>query len=200
MGKIALGVETNWNWIDTALAKEGLEKLSAVLQKADVEFWLDCGTLLGAVREKNFIEYDYDTDLSMKISDVDKVLSLREELKSQGILMELQKHNNVESMFVFFYTTRIKIDLYIWHKIEMIYRKPLWYERGGNVNEWIIAEVDSKFYDSLDKILFLGKEYLIPSNVRQYLTLLYDNWETPRVGPSAFNLTQHVKKGAFHEL
>jgi len=40
-----------------------LRQIKEVLDEQSVEFWLECGTLLGAVREKEFISWENDIDL-----------------------------------------------------------------------------------------------------------------------------------------
>jgi len=45
-----------------------------VFELADVEFWLDCGTLLGFVREGRILPHDFDIDLAFHEKDAPKVL------------------------------------------------------------------------------------------------------------------------------
>lgn len=42
-----------------------LKRAKAILDSAGIPFWLDCGTLLGAVREGRFIPWDHDIDLGI---------------------------------------------------------------------------------------------------------------------------------------
>jgi hypothetical protein len=56
--------------IDKAIAKENLLLLKDILDKNHLRFLLLFGTLLGAVREHDFIAHDEDIDLVMKKEDM----------------------------------------------------------------------------------------------------------------------------------
>lgn len=44
---------------------DALRRAKTILDNAGITFWLDCGTLLGAVRDGKFIPWDHDIDLGM---------------------------------------------------------------------------------------------------------------------------------------
>ena len=46
-------------------AKEGLKAAAEALTKADVLWWVDCGTLLGTYRYGGIIPWDYDIDIAI---------------------------------------------------------------------------------------------------------------------------------------
>lgn len=48
----------------------------ATLLKHNIKHWLMYGTLLGCVRDKNVIPYDYDFDFGIMIDDYDKILNI----------------------------------------------------------------------------------------------------------------------------
>lgn len=51
------------------LGNEALNAMSAACKEADVFYWLEFGTLLGAYREHGFITHDDDMDISMWAED-----------------------------------------------------------------------------------------------------------------------------------
>lgn len=49
-----------------------LKRVSDTCHRNDIKYWIDGGTLLGSIREKNQIPYDNDVDLGMFQEDYDK--------------------------------------------------------------------------------------------------------------------------------
>lgn len=56
-----------------------LVKFDEICRKYSLRYWLDYGTLLGAVRHQGFIPWDDDLDVSMPISDYKKFLDIVED-------------------------------------------------------------------------------------------------------------------------
>ena len=66
------------------VAIEALRQVKKVFDKHAIEFWLDMGTLLGAVRDKKFISWDSDIDLGVWGNELPKIARACIELQSQG--------------------------------------------------------------------------------------------------------------------
>lgn len=53
-----------------------LTEIDRVCRKHDIRYWIDFGTLLGAVRHKGFIPWDDDVDVSMPTEDLRRFLEI----------------------------------------------------------------------------------------------------------------------------
>jgi len=73
------------------VAVKNLREVKDVFDKVGVTFWLDTGTLLGAVRDGKIIEWDTDIDLGTWYNDLAKLLFTFPELKKRGFNITLNR-------------------------------------------------------------------------------------------------------------
>lgn len=64
--------------------REMLKYLDKLFEKHKITYWMDGGTLLGAIRHKNVIPWDDDADLCIFEKDEEKLLNLRNELQKSN--------------------------------------------------------------------------------------------------------------------
>ena len=59
------------------IIREMLQDVDHILNTNNITYWIDCGTLLGAVRHKNIIPWDDDGDLAVFVDDEQKLINLK---------------------------------------------------------------------------------------------------------------------------
>ncbi|NOR55931.1 MAG: hypothetical protein GQ531_06955 [Sulfurovum sp.] len=67
---------------------EMLVEFDALCTKHSLRYWLDSGTLLGAVRHQGFIPWDDDIDLSMPLEDYNRLLDIAPSELSKDIFFQ----------------------------------------------------------------------------------------------------------------
>jgi len=103
-------------------AVESLQIVKNILDKYNIDYWLDEGTLLGAVREKRFIPWDHDIDLAMLYTNISIVAPL----------FEWKKHIKL-------YAKDCEIDINLYH-MDGDEAKKSWFKRNllGKILDYII--------------------------------------------------------------
>ncbi len=83
-----------------AIMLEILLAFDVICKKHQLRYWLDAGTLLGAVRHKGFIPWDDDVDISMPVEDYHKFLEIAQEHLPQSMFLQTKE---TDSTFAFDY-------------------------------------------------------------------------------------------------
>ena len=147
------------NDVDIYLTKL-LNKTVQLLNKNNIDYWLECGTLLGAIRNNDFIHNDTDIDISIYEKDSDKLEELINKDDEEGLKivrkspysLKLKKYKGKET------SNNIKNEPYI--DIYMSPYKPL-----------------------ICKYKFKDFTYNIPgkdiNDTKEYLKIMYGNCEIP---------------------
>lgn len=77
-----------------------LIEFDAICKKHKLQYWLDSGTLLGAVRHSGFIPWDDDIDIAMPVEDYRQFLSVANDELSRDIFLQT---SNTDKAFKFDY-------------------------------------------------------------------------------------------------
>ena len=80
--------------------REHLSKVADILEANNVEYWIDYGTLLGAMREGDVIPGDNDTDTSIRIESFEQLKSLQPQFEKLGLNFEHIQDSKVGLNFV----------------------------------------------------------------------------------------------------
>lgn len=150
--------------IDKGVSKRNLLDAAAMLDSKGIGFGIIYGTLLGAVREKDFIDYDEDVDLYIKEADREAVLSLLFELRKMGLEVARYEGHLLSLMREDDY-----IDIYF-------FKKKIF--GGWKCNE---DALPNKFFKGFDTVEFLGRTFNAPKNHIAFLERAYGSeWMIPR--------------------
>ncbi|MCK4743218.1 MAG: LicD family protein [Sulfuriflexus sp.] len=142
-----------------------LIEFDAICKKHQLQYWLDSGTLLGAVRHQGFIPWDDDIDLSMPVEDYYEFLKIaKSELSSEIFLQTTQTDQD----FKFDYTKlrSNKANIVEFHEKD----KSITYHQGVFVDIFPMLSIENteenkKYYDStLEEIRNLSSTSLHTPN------------------------------------
>ena len=113
------------------IAVENLRDVKEVFDKNDVNFWLDSGVLLGAVRDGKIIEWDTDIDLGTWYNNLTKLISTFPKFKKKGFNIILNRKWTCTTLRRFDFN--INVELY--HK-RGDYAWRVWkvYKKGTIIN------------------------------------------------------------------
>lgn len=153
--------------LNKKIAQENLILMKNILDSADVEFILAYGTLLGAIREKDFINHDIDIDIIA--TNEAKVIKAIPNLREHGLnLVRLDEKTGTYS----FMRNDVYIDIYVIR------------EYSGFIGSFYIKLLGrpfpAKFLREYSKLNFLGEEFKIPKKYKKILEYWYgQNWMVP---------------------
>lgn len=160
---------------------EILKKLNQAFKELDIEYWLDFGTLLGAIREKGFISHDIDIDIG--------ILGLLDD-KERAKISKVLVNYGFERKNSFIYRDKVRQDTYAYKgvPIDLFYyekqnktitgyyflaeedksREKTINDRGG------LIPIEVKFpFDGIEKHTFLNIDTYFPKNAIEYVVARY---------------------------
>jgi len=152
--------------------KENFLELCNILDQQNIFYFIQGGTLLGARREKKFIEWDWDVEISVFDKDLnfkfDTLLkkfvlsgfSIAKCNKFQNPKIDLYKDDDYE-------TTSFTIMSWKYEKDKKKYSR-------GKIN------IPEYFFKQFGNIEFYEKKFNTPYPIEDYLTYQYGDWKTKK--------------------
>ena len=164
------------------IIKKNFLDLVHILQKLEIDFFIDSGLLLGIVREGDIIKWDWDIELGFYdnklMNNIEKIIE--ETSKNNFLVHKLDKKN-------------AKLELYrkLPYNIFSFTFKEWKHNKKKKCFERKEFRVPDKYFLNLEKINYLNLEFNCPSPIVEYLEFLYGNWETPK---RSGNLQEYLTK------
>lgn len=152
--------------LDCSIAKRNLIDFKTILDENKVPFLIMHGTLLGAVREHDFIKHDIDID-TCTLNENDLINTIPALAKIGLCLCRYEK-----GKLYSFIRDNVYIDVYIVNKLQGLIR-PFYVRYLGYV-------IPRKFFRHPKKISFLDVEFKTPNHTEQIIEFWYGkNWKKP---------------------
>ena len=175
--------QTGIKQIDREISRDNLLALKKCFDVHGVQFGLIYGTLLGAIRENNFIEHDEDTDVFILKEDEKLLLNTLFELRELGF--EVGR-----------YTPKVLSVIKNGEYIDIYFFK----QYGQNTRECEGYVIKSHFLENLEEYEFLGEKFKIPKDAKKLLVNLYGkDWKTPKKDTPASNYGLYLRIRFFIE-
>ena len=153
-----------WKLIDKEKAFENLCLFKEIADRNGFRFFLAYGTLLGAIREKDFIDHDEDIDLGADYQDVGLFMSMLFELREHGFEVARWDDRGLISII----RNNEYIDIYFFKE----YNDKLLINCG--------EPLPKKFLENQGVIEFKGVEFNAPADTVGAVEYWYgQDWQTP---------------------
>ena len=165
--------------------EKALEHTIHLLIDNRVKYWLDGGTLLGVVRDGSFIAGDTDIDIAVMIYDSDVLYNI---LKEDGYNINyFYADSENKKILIRAEIFNVGIDFEIFAEDENYY----FYESPRPVSKEVLFPIKNqnslirfKFHkaciEELKEYSFSNIVARIPSDLDEYFSVYYYNWEIPQ--------------------
>lgn len=151
--------------INKEVAFQNLKDVAQVLKKHNIPLTPCFGTLLGIVRDNDFIDWDEDIDLMILSEDREDLLDAFWDLREIGF--EVIREDRCNHLYSIMKNGEY-IDFYVMDKVSPELRT----NYGGGLY----------FENHLTNLInynFKGLNIMIPKDYEEYLSFVYGDWKTP---------------------
>jgi hypothetical protein len=182
--RIELDAQEFYRPMNRGVAKENLILFKQAMDGQGLDFFIFFGTLLGAVREGDFIAHDYDTDTVVMAKDRARLLDVAPLLIDAGF--EFARAKNEHGKIFTFLRKGEFIDVYLAEESRRFPCRPCWNVDGTLISRQLLTE----FTD----IEFLGVRFRAPRRFDAALVEMYGpDWRHEKK-----NYSSHVAFDFYH--
>lgn len=153
------------------LRKKAFIEITDQLKKNKIPFFLYGGVLLGFIREKNFIKWDWDIELGFKPEIIRKYWKK---------ILKILSENNFNIIEVDSNNLKIKFTKYVHPNITAFEINGFRYDffKGEYIRKKI--NIPKVFLQKFDKIIIFNRSYKCPKNSKKFLEIMYGDWKTKK--------------------
>lgn len=164
--------------MNKAVALRALTMANEVMGALGVRYWLDCGSLLGAVREGDILEHDQDVDFSCK--DWQRHAEIAEVMTSAGFEL-LRTHGVPERGYQQTFRWRgVKVDVFYFYEGTARGPEPgTWWQASYDGKKLIESRFREEIVAATSPLTFQGITVPAPVEDEAMLTARYGDWTVP---------------------
>jgi len=170
--------------MDKTKALANLKDSIACLEKNKLKYFIIDGTLLGAIREGDFIGHDTDIDIGVFMEEwsIRTLSDVLVDFMEKGFILYHSFGVFGEHFELSWRRHSIKVDFFFYYKHEDNIRFNAFLNGGRNIETDLLTyEYPAENFDNLIKYYFNGLEVIIPDDPKQILEIKYGkDWETPK--------------------
>lgn len=141
------------------------------LDEAGIRYWLEAGSLLGAMRSGDILPWDHDVDVGFNRDDLLRSSWLKKAkdkpvVDSKGFLWEKATGGNFYRVN-YSKTNKIYVNLFPFYSRNGTMTKDSWFTSHKNM------EFPENFLHPMSSIEFIGRQVPSPNNIRDFLELKF---------------------------
>lgn len=160
-----INLYTGIKLINKEIAKENLLLFNQIAKRNNLAYAIIYGTLLGALREHDFIDWDEDIDTYILDSEKDKFLDMLFELRENGFeLVRKERRGDLYSIM----RKGEYIDIYVYHK------------HCHSALQTLGHPAPAKYLETMGTITFFDEMFNVPNEAEEFMLFNYGpSWRTP---------------------
>lgn len=168
---------------NSIILKKQLLTVIDLLDKHNIPYHLEGGTLLGIIRDGRIIPWDHDTDISIMSCDYERLALIFDEIKKKGLRLKVkpfisehtfnpqnivQRLIKIKDKKFYFFPGANTLDIFVKYPHN---NKVYWVAQDNTMT------VPDKFYIKYEEVPWENRMIKVPCYYKEYLTLKYGDWQ-----------------------